>query len=67
MQFSLLSKPARPDSQISKKYIFDQIITCFGKDLKDSILGVFTHDDEMPPGALEAFRVAKIGLASHFR
>lgn len=61
---SLAGKARLTDDQ---RYSFDKIITSFGKDMKDNILGLFTFDDGTYPKAMDAFREAEIGLAAHFK
>ena len=50
-----------------QKYIFDSLITNFGIDLVNNIVGLFTFDDGGPAKATDAFREAKIGLTAHFK
>ena len=41
-----------------QRYVFEKIITCFGIDMANSILGLFTYDDRSAPKGVEAFREA---------
>ena len=50
-----------------QKYIFDSLITNFGVDLVNNIMGLFTFDDGGPAKATDAFKEAKIGLTAHFK
>ena len=50
-----------------QKYIFDSLITNFGVDLVNNIVGLFTFDDGGPAKATDAFIEAKIGLTAHFK
>ena len=50
-----------------QKYIFDSLITNFGVDLVNNIIGLFTFDDGGPAKATDAFKEAKIGLTAHFK
>ena len=50
----------------AQKFTFDHIISGFGKDMKDSIVGLFTFDDGTQPKALDAFSEAEISLAASF-
>ena len=61
---SLAGKARLTDDQ---RYSFDKIITSFGKDMRDNVLGLFTFDDGTYPKAMDAFREAEIGLAAHFK
>ncbi|XP_039470667.1 uncharacterized protein LOC120441066 [Oreochromis aureus] len=54
------------DNRLSKwqRYIFDSVISLFGKNLKKNIVALITHSDGMPPeNALEALEAAKIECA----
>lgn len=50
-----------------QKYIFDSLITNFGVDLVNNIMGLFTFDDGGPAKATDAFKEARIGLTAHFK
>ena len=50
----------------AQKFTFDHIISGFGKDVKDNLVGLFTFDDGTEPKALDAFAEAEISLAASF-
>ena len=62
-----VSNAGSPRLTDGQRYIFDSLITNFGKDLRDNILGLFTFDDGGTPKALDAFQAANIGLSSWFK
>ena len=65
-----VSPAGEPRLTPQQAYVFDKIITSFGKDMKDNIFGLFTKDDGTSaknPKGLDAFEAAGIGLASYFK
>ena len=65
-----VSPAGEPRLTPQQAYVFDKIITSFGKDMKDNIFGLFTKDDGSSaknPKGLDAFKAAGIGLASWFK
>ena len=50
-----------------QKYIFDSLITNFGVDLVNNIIGLFTFDDGGQAKAIDAFKEARIGLTANFK
>ncbi|KAK5619407.1 hypothetical protein CRENBAI_004572 [Crenichthys baileyi] len=48
------------------RYIFDSVMSLFGKDLENNIIAVMTHSNGMPPrNALRALEAAGIKCAKH--
>ena len=62
-----VSNAGNPRLTDGQRYIFDALITNFGKDLRNNILGLFTFDDGGTPKALDAFQAANIGLSAWFK
>ena len=65
-----VSPAGEPRLTPQQAYVFDKIITSFGKDMKNNIFGLFTKDDGTSaknPKGLDAFNAAGIGLASWFK
>jgi len=48
-----------------QKYIFDQVLNIFGKDMIDNVFIMFTFADAQPPPALEAVKDHKIPFAEN--
>ena len=62
-----VSNAGSPRLTASQKYSFESLITNFGKDFINNILGLFTFDDGGFPKALDAFQAANIGLSAWFK
>ena len=53
----------------TQKYIFDSVLSVFGKDIEDNIFMfcTFSSPGKKPPGVLDAVKAAKIPHSGHFK
>ena len=62
-----VTQSALPRLTPSQRYIFDSILSLFGKDIGDNIIMLLTFADEQPPQVLAAIKEVQIPYKKHFK